>query len=373
MKKVLFLIHDLGAGGAERVLVNLVNYMDKSKYDITVMSLFDIGVNRQYLGEAIHYKYCFKKVFRGNSHIMKVFSPERLHRRFIHDHYDIEIAYLEGPCARIISGCKDANTKLVAWIHTELQTIKSASGGFRNVSEARQRYNRFDKVVAVSETVRAAFLKTIHSIGLTEVLYNTNDTHYIREQAKSMPDDSQFAIKNNEDLRVCAVGKLTKNKGFDRLLSAHKRLMDEGVIHKVYVLGAGEEQKKLEAKIKEYNVEQSFVLLGLKTDPYCYMSRCDVFVCSSHREGFSTATTEALILGTAVVSTNCSGAKEMLGDNNEYGIVVENSEEGIYIGLKRMLSDAKLLAHYKAMSKERGENFSGEKTTKAVEDMLEAL
>ena len=71
MKKVLFLIHDLGPGGAEKVLVNLVNNMDKEQYDITLMSLFDTGVNRQYIDPQIHYKYCFKKMFRGNSHIMK--------------------------------------------------------------------------------------------------------------------------------------------------------------------------------------------------------------------------------------------------------------------------------------------------------------
>ena len=53
MKKILFLIHDLGQGGAEKVLVNLVNNMDREKFDITVMSLFDVGVNRQFLAPHI--------------------------------------------------------------------------------------------------------------------------------------------------------------------------------------------------------------------------------------------------------------------------------------------------------------------------------
>ena len=53
MKKVLFLIHDMGQGGAEKVLVNLVNHMDHSKFDITVMTLFDSGENRQFLKKSI--------------------------------------------------------------------------------------------------------------------------------------------------------------------------------------------------------------------------------------------------------------------------------------------------------------------------------
>ena len=59
MQKVLFLIHDLGQGGAEKVLVNLVNNMDIEKFDITVMTLFDVGVNRQFLNKYIKYKSRF--------------------------------------------------------------------------------------------------------------------------------------------------------------------------------------------------------------------------------------------------------------------------------------------------------------------------
>ena len=118
-------------GGAEKVLVNLVNHMDRSKFDITVMTLFDEGVNRQFLASDIKYKSCFRKSVPGNSHIMKLFSPEFLHRTLIKENYDIEVAYLEGPAARIISGCTDKNTKLFSWIHIEFETSAEASASFR--------------------------------------------------------------------------------------------------------------------------------------------------------------------------------------------------------------------------------------------------
>ena len=83
--------------------------------------------------------------------------------------------------------------------------------------------------------------------------------------------------------------------------------------------------------------------------------------------------TEALIVGTPVVSTDCSGARELLGEHNEYGLVVENSEEGIYQGMKKMLSDPTLLAHYRQQAILRGKRFSREETVQAVERMLDSL
>ena len=98
-----------------------------------------------------------------------------------------------------------------------------------------------------------------------------------------------------------------------------------------------------------------------------------MFVCSSYREGFSTAVTESLVVGTPVVSTLCSGAQELLGYNNEYGLIVENSEEGIYKGLKKLLEDKELLEYYKKKAAERGSFFSKEKTVEAVEKMLDEI
>lgn len=131
MKKVLFLIHDMGQGGAEKVLVNLVNHMDHSKFDITVMTLFDSGENRQFLKKSIRYRTWCEKMIPGNSHLMKMLSSERLHKLIVKERYDIEVAYLEGPCARVISGCNDPGVKKVAWIHIEQHTAERAAESFR--------------------------------------------------------------------------------------------------------------------------------------------------------------------------------------------------------------------------------------------------
>ena len=132
MKKVLFLIHDLGQGGAEKVLVNLVNNLDSSLFDITVMSLFAGGVNEQFLKPEIKYLTVFKKMIPGNSRLMKLFTPKQLHKWFIKDNYDIEVSYLEGPSARVISGGSNRKTKLISWIHSNHFSMKEVALPFRS-------------------------------------------------------------------------------------------------------------------------------------------------------------------------------------------------------------------------------------------------
>lgn len=115
--KILFVIHDLSVGGAEKVLINLVNNMDYLKFDVTVLALFDEGVNKQFLNSKIKYRYAFRHAIRGNSHYMKLLSPKQLYRWLVSDEYDIVISYLEGPSARIVAGCPKNKTKIVSWIH----------------------------------------------------------------------------------------------------------------------------------------------------------------------------------------------------------------------------------------------------------------
>lgn len=369
MKKILFLIPTLAHGGAEKVLVNLVNNMDKSKFDITVQTLFAGGVNEQFLNSDITYKYCFKKTFRGNSQILKLFSPQSLYKKFIKEHYDIIVSYLEGPTARIVSGCNDKDTKLVSWIHCKMDTPASGSVGFRNFNEAKECYSKFDNTVCVSKWTMNYFVKTFDFKKPIEVLYNTIET----EKILKLSEESIEETFDKDTVNLCSVGKVTKVKGFERLASIHKKLLDNGIKNKVYILGIGEEQNAIQKYLDDNKLTDSFAFLGYKTNPYKYVKNFDLYVCSSYSEGFSTSVTESLIVGTPIVTTNVSGMKEMLGDNDEYGIVTDNDENALYEGIKKMISTPNLLDDYAEKAKERGKYFSTEKTTKAVEEMLERL
>jgi len=366
MTKILFLIHDLGQGGAEKVLVNLVNNMDRSKFDISVTVLFGGGVNEQFLKPDIQFRAVFPTMIPGNSRWMKLLSPAALHRLCVKEHYDIEVSYLEGPSARVVSGCADPDTKLVSWIHCTMGSRADITGAFRSDREAQACYNGFHAHVFVADTVRQAFLEHCPVRGETYILYNTNESGRIRQLAMEPAEP----FPEGEGIRLCATGKLVGVKGFDRLLRVHGRLRAEGYPIRTCILGEGDMRGQLEEFIRENGLEDSVILPGYRTNPYPYLARSDLFVCSSHAEGFSTAATEALIVGTPVCTVEVSGMKEMLGQNNEWGVVTENSEEALYRGIRSLLDDPALLAHYREKAVQRGRSFSTETTVRAVENML---
>ena len=344
----------------------LAEYLHATEqFDITVMALFGGGVNEQFLKPHIRLQRVFPKEFPGNSHVMKLLTPKQLHKLFIKERYDIEVSYLEGPSARVISGCPHQDTKLVCWIHVQMGDEKTLSYSFRSPKEARECYNRFDRTACVSAYVKTDFCGILNFERPCEVLYNTVESNQIlmmsEESAPELPADNRC--------KLVAVGTLKKSKGYDRLLNILQRLENAHL----YILGIGPMEQQLKADAERMGLQERVTFLGYQTNPYKYVAKCDVFVCASHSEGFSTAATEALIVGTPVCTVEVSGMKEMLGENNEWGIVTENDEEALYQGIKSLLDDPKLLAHYKEKAAQRGKTFSTENTVKAVENMLMRL
>lgn len=364
-KKILFLIHDLGQGGAEKVLVNLVNNMEQTKFDISIIALFGGGINEQFLRSEIHYRTVFPKIIPGNSHIMKIFTPKQLHQWFVKEEYDIEISYLEGVSARIISGCQNENTKLITWVHRTMHTQRDVVESFRNREEAEFCYNTMNKMIFVSESVRKAFLNNCDYKGNTDVLYNTVESDKIIQMSH---DDASEIHKDK--IGIIAVGSLKPVKGFTRLLRVVKKLYNEEYPIHLYILGIGPQRKEIEKLIVDSSLSDVVSLLGYKTNPYKYIAKCSLFVCSSLSEGFSTAVTEALIVGTPVCTVDVSGMREMLGENNEYGLITKNDEESLYQGIKMMLDNPALLKHYKEQAIIRGKVFKVDQTVKDVERVL---
>ena len=368
-KKVLFLIHDLGQGGAEKVLVNLVNNMDREAFDITVMSLFAGGVNEQFLNKDIRYQTVFPFSFPGNSQIMKAASPALLHKLFIRERYDIEVAYLEGPAARVIYGCNDRETGKVAWIHVEQHSLKKLSHSFRSVREALHCYTSFDRIICVSEYVKKDFLDLVGKNTPCRVIHNTIEADRIRALGTGInpiPFDPRF-------VNLTAMGSLKPSKGFERLIRIIYRLRQKDYFVRLYILGQGPQYKYLQQMICRLGLQGTVYLTGYHTNPYPVIAGSDLFVCSSFAEGMSTAVTEALILGVPVCTVEVSGMKELLGQQNEYGLITANNIKALYKGIRCLLDDRSKLAFYKEQAKSRGLAFGKEVTVKTAEEMLLSL
>lgn len=364
MIKILFFIESLKGGGAEKVLKNLVNAMDTEKFDITVATLFKEDIDGE-LKDGIKYKYCYKKQTSFANVLMRAEAAAGVtYRLHLKGDYDVEVAYLECGATKIIADSTNKKAKKIAWVHCDLS--KKAENYEAFVNDTKKYYEKYDKIVCVSEDVRNAFIKGYGDKFETLTLYNCYDDENILEKSKEPISENL-----DKDGKICvAVGRLVKQKGFDRLLKAHKRLTDSGIHHKLWILGEGEERENLEKYINENNLADTVTLFGFTSNPYKYINAADITVCSSEFEGFSTVVVESLILGTPVVTTDCAGMNEILGDN-EYGIVTENSENGLFDGLKKMLTEDSVYLHYKEKAAERGEDFKRDKAVLKTQSFFE--
>lgn len=361
MKKILFLIHTLGAGGAEKALVNLVNNLNAQKYDITVETMFGDGVNAKALKPHIHYISKNVPYPKGISIILKFISSKVLYKFFIgKNKYDILVAYMHGAPVKVISGNKKACK--VAWLHNGNPETSTMFENWLFKNNAINAYKSCDAVVGVCNSVTDAFAKYTDTKDNLYTVYNTLDVDFIKKQAE-FPADIDF---DEGYINIVSTGRLGKEKGYSRLIGVCGVLKDKGYKFRLYIIGAGAEESSIKEQIKQMYLQDIVFLLGYKDNPYAYVDKCDVFICSSYTEGLSTATIEALILGKAIVSTDVSGAKEILGDN-EYGLIVENSEEGIEKGLEILLRDTSLINKYSEKAEKRSSFFSIKSTINNAE------
>lgn len=344
-KKILIFHYNLQGGGAERVLVNLLKYLDLTKYDITLKTVFGSGPYVKDIPDGVKYSCVFKREFKGFNTIMKALPGGFWHRLFIRGQYDIEIAYLENSPTRIVAACPHKDTKKVGWVHTEVDNPMDVILGFRNRKEMITAHNHLDEVVFVSIRAMRRFKNMFPEVTVPamRVIHNVNDYGKLYSLAT---EDILLDYKKSE-LNICSVGRLIHVKGFHRLIAPCAKLKNDGLLNDVrfYILGNGPERESIEQLIAEKGLTDHIKLLGFAPNPYKYVSKMDLFVCTSYREGYSTATTEAIALGVPVFTTDCSGMEEIL-DGGKFGMIVPNEDEAIYEGLKELLTHRERITQY---------------------------
>lgn len=358
MKKVLFLIDSLQGGGAERALINLVNKLDVNRYDITVQTLYNEGVYIKDLPKYVKYKSASLVGVRGINYLFKFCPPSLLHKIFIKEKYDMEIAFLEGITTKIISGGK-SKIKKIAWVRIDVAQHKRAEVCYFSKNQIIKCYKKFNKIAFVGYDSLNSFRDTYGiDINLC-VVRNIFEYSDMIKRAEEICDLTQY-----QKPIFVSVGRLEEQKGYDRLIEVHKNLIDKGLTHSIIILGKGSQEEKLKNKIAKYNLQNSFYLLGFNENPFKYIKRADWFLSSSYFEGFSSVIREAVLLETPIIATDCSGVKEVLGENSEYGILVQNSMEGIYKGMKRAISNVQLREFYTEQIKKRKMIFDYDETIK---------
>ncbi|MBQ1947029.1 MAG: glycosyltransferase [Clostridia bacterium] len=366
MKKVLFLVPTLSAGGAEKVLCNLVNHMDFNRFDVTVQTIVDTGVFKKSLRPEIHYKTIAKS--NAMAYLVQfVLSPAVVYKLFIKKRkaYDAEVAFLEGSAAKILSGSSNRRAKKFAWIHTDLRTLDENTKVFPTEKKAKDCYEKFDKIICVSRGVRDGFCAKYDLADRAEVRYNAFDDVAIREKAEAFSD-----VPQGMGLRMVAAGRLVPLKGYDRLLRVMARLKENGTDCSLTLVGDGPEADNLKKLALELELEDRVCFVGFQENPYPYIKNAQLCVCSSIVEGFSTVATEALLLGVPVVATDCAGMRDLLGDN-EFGMITENSEDGLYRGIRAFCRNRALMDQYRGKTSKRAESFRLKSCVEQIQIMFE--
>lgn len=362
-KKVLFVLEAFDKGGIEKVTLDIVNNLDPKRYDITVKTIWFGGHCQSQLKEHIKVEPFFKQYRKG---IMRLFIhlPKKiLYKLYIKEKYDVEIAAGDGIPSRIIAGSTNKESKKVSWIHMDVLKRGSQLNELKHKKSAWKFYNPFDVIVCVSNDCKISFEKKFGFSEKTKVVYNP-----IPNQEIIKLSNEELDITINRDMfNMITVGRLVEQKGYDRLLKAYKKLINDGIICKLYIIGDGEKRRELEQYIVNNKLKDDVILLGFKSNPYKYIKNADLLVISSRDEAFSIVLAESIILNTPVVSTKCSGPVELL-NNGEYGLLVDNTTEDIYIGLKKILTDKDLYLSYKNKIQERCKFFDFSNSIKQFEN-----
>lgn len=370
MRKVLISSFDMEVGGVERSLISMLNNFYYSNNEVDLMlysntgdfiSMLNNKINllneikqystfRKSIGETIKQgnlilglaRILSKFLAKINGKIKNLSEYGIYQMQLMWKYslpflpkldkkYDVAISYLWPHY--FVSEKVQAKTK-IAWIHTDYSTIET------DVDMDLKMWNKFNYIIAVSEECKNAFLKKYPSLkNKVKVMENITSPDFIREMASENIEEN---IKNDNSFKLVSVARLSYAKGIDNAVRALRLLHNRGLTNiKWYVVGYGGDEEIIRNLIKENNLEDSFILLGKKINPYPYINVADIYVQPSRYEGKAVTVGEAQILGKPVVITNYTTAKSQVRDNVD-GYVCKLSIEGIAEGIEKLYKDKNL-------------------------------
>jgi len=367
-KKILFVIDSLVAAGAEKSLITLLSLLDYNRFSVDLM-LFSHGElleklvpkqvkiltplkysNFTTLPLQHAFIYSFKNLeFNMLNSRLKYTIHLRLRQynnaqkaRLYWSHvskvieenptqYDIAISYAQGVPTFYVAEKIKAKKK-ISWVNITYRLDQ------REAEYQKQFYDQYNKIIAVSDVTKEVFLETFpYYSKKINVIYDINDPNFIKRMAnigKKFQDDF-------DGIRILTIGRLAYQKGYDIALEACKKLKGKGIKFKWYVLGKGPLLNEIELYIKENDLLDHFILLGVTDNPYSYIKNCDIYVQTSRFEGFGLAIAEARMLNRPVITTKFDAVFNQMKDGKN-GLVVGMNGEEVCEGIIRLIQDRNL-------------------------------
>lgn len=358
--KFLIYIPQLIFGGAEKVLVSFANDLVSRGHQVDVIELYERGLLKPQFDSRVRFdaicsteyteKYyaslaqikanpslkgklagCCKLAFSKLVGYRK-YAEKLAAKRYADKHYDVAVNYLETEPPTFLLDRVKAD-KYIQWYHTDVQNSDDPENTDKMIGE----FARTDAIICVAEKAKANFVSRYPDLAeKTHLIYNFFDNDSIVRMG-----DESFSYDDDRFVML-SVGRLTSPKQYPRFLDVLARLRGDGYDFAWHILGIGAEYDAISRKIEELGLGDCVFLDGVTENPYKYMKNCDLFVLPSGWEGFPTVTVEAKILGCPVLATDVSGVREQM-IHGETGWIVENSEDGLYSGLKHLLDTPALI------------------------------
>lgn len=379
-KKILIRIGSLRHGGAEKVLATFLKNLPDDKYEIDLLLNLYSG---KYLPEVpgwINVIYLNKgemittnrlqdipvKTFRVMYQFVLKKFPKLLYSTILKNKkYDIEFAAIHGFRDEILNSPLK-NSKKIVWIHNDLRKTH-----FHNYTDNEiRKFFGFDKILVISEHIQKDFenlARNENEKNRIVRIYNPLDTNEILNKANVNWESTQ-----NPAPVFISVGTVFPQKGFDRLLKVHQRLLHEGFPHLVKILGDGYDFENIKNLISELQITETVEMTGFTDNPYPAVKNADFYILSSRYEGFPTVLFEAVTLKKNIIATEVSGVREIL-ENGKLGLIVENSEEGIYEGMKKALTHPESFDAYAETLKTYSMPFTLENSVNSIVQIIDDL
>lgn len=377
--KLLFRHRSMEMGGVEKLLIRILKNLNQDKFDVTLLLYIDQGELRNESPSHIKKISLAKgKEDMSSNSILQKFQllkrritlakyrkkPQLIDDKILKQKYDVEIA-IDWRDYEMVLNSTNKNSKKIGWIHSEINVPK-----FQPILPmVLNSIPQFDTMIYGSNRVYQILHGTYPNLNYPKrqkILVNPIPKKEIKQ--KSLEPLEKDFLKTSHPIFI-SVGRLHTRKGFHTLMKVHHRLIKEGFLHEIIIIGDGEEMNNLQAQRKELGVESSLHLLGNKMNPYPYVRNADYFILPSESEAWPLILAEALILQKPTIGTDCGDVSTVL-EHNKTGLLVNYNENEIYEAMKRFLTEPELINNFKNHLKFIDEKFDEEKIYKEIENII---
>ena len=346
MTKICFLINHLeNSNGITKAAIDIVNMLsERDDVDVCLKSIFRFDKEmKKIISPKVKLETLFGFYFKGFSKLVDMIPDKWLYSMIFKEDYDIEIGFCFELPNKIVAVSNNMNAKHLAWMH-----------GYDDGLKLKDYYKKCDKVICVSKQNANRLAEELGDASIVDYCYNLiND---VKVQKMGIESVEQ---QHGEGVLFSTVGRLSPEKGYSRLLDCVARLKKESYQFHLWIIGDGPEGEKLKQKAEELGILDTVFFAGEQRNPHKYTSKSDVFICSSYSEGYSTACTEAILLGVPVLTTSVSGGAEII-DSCKAGLLVGIETEELYAGMKQILDNPEMVINWKEKVLETRQNFSFE-------------